>query len=132
MGPTSASTRQQLEEELLSACLELLNIKQADGAKLVDVSPGMFRKPNARALELILYHAYCVVKGRVAAKKVCVGMLLADQECTADPASVVRDSLPVAQTTASSWCCHAAAARTCGACGLLWTRTASRAKSSTR
>lgn len=61
---------QQEEEQLLSSCLGLLDIKQAEGAKLVDISPAMFRKPNPKAFELILYHTYCVTKGKAAAKKV--------------------------------------------------------------
>ena len=79
MGPAvTGAKRQQLEEELLSSCLELLNIKQAEGAKSVDISPLMFRKPNPKAFELILYHAYCMIKGKAAAKKVCTA-----RQCTA-------------------------------------------------
>jgi hypothetical protein len=72
MGPAAAAAaaRQQDEEQLLCSCLGLLDIKLAEGAKLVDLSPAMFRKPNAKAFELVLYHSYCVVKGKAAAKKV--------------------------------------------------------------
>ena len=80
MGPptTAAVQRQQQqqeEEQLLASCLGLLDIKAAEGAKLVDISPSMFRKPNAKAFELILYHAYCTVHGKAAAKKVCAAQL---------------------------------------------------------
>ncbi len=70
MGPTTGAARQQQEEQLLSSCLGLLDIRQAEGAKLVDINPSMFRKPNAKAFELVLYHAYCTVNGKAAAKKV--------------------------------------------------------------
>jgi hypothetical protein len=63
-------TAQQEEEALLHSCLGLLGIGHAEGARGVDLSRGMFRKPNARAFELILYHTYCVVKGKAAAKRV--------------------------------------------------------------
>jgi hypothetical protein len=70
MGPSTAARQQQEEEQLLSSCLGLLDVKQAEGAKLLDISPAMFRKPNAKGFELIMYHAYTVVKGKAAAKKV--------------------------------------------------------------
>lgn len=66
----TASLRQQ-EEDLLYSGLCMLNLTQADGGKNVDISKGMFRKPNPRAFELVLYHTFCVVKGKTAAKKVC-------------------------------------------------------------
>lgn len=62
--------QQQQEEAVLHSCLSLLDVAHAEGAKGVDVSRSMFRKPNPRALELILYHTYCVVKGKAAAKRV--------------------------------------------------------------
>jgi hypothetical protein len=69
MGP-GAAVRHQDEEQLLCSCLGLLDVRLAEGAKLVDLSPAMFRKPNPKAFELVLYHSYCVVKGKAAAKKV--------------------------------------------------------------
>lgn len=67
----AAQVQQQQEEEaLLHSCLGLLGVAHADGAKGVDVGKGAFRKPNAKALELILYHTYCVVHGKAAAKRV--------------------------------------------------------------
>lgn len=75
MGPAAAGPQhqqqQQQEEQLLSSCLGLLDVKQAEGGKHVDINADMFRKPNAKAFELILYHAYCTIKGKAAAKKVC-------------------------------------------------------------
>lgn len=72
MGPATGGPRQQQQEEqLLSSCLSMLDIRQAEGSKLVEINPAMFRKPNAKAFELVLYHAYCTVNGKAAAKKVC-------------------------------------------------------------
>jgi len=77
MGGLATGSRQQQqqeeEEQLLVSCLALLDIKSAEGAKSVDIRSSMFRKPNAKAFELILYHAFCVTKGKGAAKKVCTG-----------------------------------------------------------
>lgn len=61
----------QLQEEAaLYSSLCLLEVHNAEGAKQIDVSKGMFRKPNAKAFELILYHSYSVIRGKAAAKKV--------------------------------------------------------------
>jgi hypothetical protein len=73
MGPAAmtAARQQQEEEQLLASCLGLLDIRQTEGAKQLDISAATFRKPNAKAFELVLFHAYSVVKGKAAAKKVC-------------------------------------------------------------
>lgn len=61
----------QLQEEAaLYSSLCLLEAQHAEGARQIDFSKGMFRKPNAKAFEIILYHTYSTVKGKAAAKKV--------------------------------------------------------------
>lgn len=123
MVATAAGSRQQQqqeeEEQLLASCLALLDIKSAEGAKSVDISPTMFRKPNAKAFELILYHAFCVTKGKGAAKKVCTGINL-------PPCSPCQRTMHAADNFIH------AHPRISGVCGRCWTRTESRARSSTR
>lgn len=123
MGPSTAARQQQEEEHLLASCLGLLDIKQAEGAKLLDISPAMFRKPNARAFELILYHSYTVVKGKAAAKKV-----MQHTRDAAAPGWLVHkhaaDDLPA---FVACFCC-----RTSVACGHCLRRTRSSARSSIR
>lgn len=123
MGPAAmtAARQQQEEEQLLASCLGLLDIRQTEGAKQLDISAGTFRKPNAKAFELVLYHTYNVIKGKAAAKKVnithncaspgwCFGVLT-----RADPFLVA--------------CAHH---RTFGACGHCPRRTRSWPRTSTR
>lgn len=50
------------------ANIQLLGIPEA--AKGVEFSSSMFRKPNVKALECILYHCCAAIKGKVHAKKV--------------------------------------------------------------
>jgi hypothetical protein len=117
MGTSAAARQQQEEEQLLWSCLGLLDIKQAEGSKLLDISPAMFRKPNAKAFELIMYHAYSIVKGKAGAKKVM---------------QQTRDA------TAPGWCTNmqlmtlCTCCRTSAVCGLCLRRTRSSARSSIR
>lgn len=61
----------QVQEELaLYSTLCLLEAQAGEGAKQVELHRNMFRKHNLKAFEYILHHAYSVVKGRAAAKKV--------------------------------------------------------------
>lgn len=56
------------EESILLCNLKLLGVP----AKGLDLSATMFRRPNVKALEVILYHCYAALRGRVQAKKVSV------------------------------------------------------------
>lgn len=77
----TAARQQQEEEQLLASCLGLLDIRQTEGAKQLDISEGTFRKPNAKAFELVLYHMYNVIKGKAAAKKVRITHNCASPGC---------------------------------------------------
>ncbi|KAI8463511.1 MAG: HAUS augmin-like complex subunit 6 N-terminus-domain-containing protein [Monoraphidium minutum] len=57
------------EESLLHANLCLLGVPELGDAKGVALGRGMFRKPNSKALELILYNAYTSIRGKALAKK---------------------------------------------------------------
>lgn len=59
-----------LEEATLFNSLCLLEVQHAEGARLLDFSRAMFRKPNAKGLEFVLHFVYATVKGKIAAKKV--------------------------------------------------------------
>jgi hypothetical protein len=61
---------QQQEEAALYSSLCLLEAQGAEGAKQIEFSKNMFRSKNNKALELVLYHCYSVVKSKPAAKKV--------------------------------------------------------------
>jgi hypothetical protein len=61
---------QQQEETALYSSLCLLEAQTAEGAKQIEFTKNMFRSKNNKALELILYHCYSVVKGKAASKKV--------------------------------------------------------------
>ena len=71
MAPTGRSSDviHTQEEAALFDSLCLLDVRAADGGRLIDWHRAMFRKPNARALECVLHHVYCVTNGRAAAKK---------------------------------------------------------------
>jgi hypothetical protein len=96
----------------------MLDIRQAEGAKLVDINQAMFRKPNAKAFELVLYHAYCTINGKAAAKKVC----------TCEKAIAQDKTAPQLLTS----CILSHPCRTFEACGRLWTRTGNKARISIR
>lgn len=64
------------EEALLFCSLCLLDAQAAEGSKQVELSKTMFRKPNAKALEFILYLAYGIANGKAAAKKVSLSWFL--------------------------------------------------------
>jgi hypothetical protein len=59
------------EEAVLHANVCLLGVPESEGAKAGGVVLGRtaFRKPNAKALELILYHAYAAMRGKAITKK---------------------------------------------------------------
>ncbi|KAF8072833.1 zinc transporter [Scenedesmus sp. PABB004] len=57
------------EEAALHASLCLLDAAGSEGGKGLDWGRGVFRKPNPRALEALLFHCCAVVKGKAAAKK---------------------------------------------------------------
>jgi hypothetical protein len=59
------------EEAVLQRNLALLGVPDAEGAKGLGLtSRALFRKPNNKALEMILYHVYGSIRGRALAKKV--------------------------------------------------------------
>jgi hypothetical protein len=73
---SSAGAQPTPEEAVLHANLALLGVHDADGAKGVALGRGLFRKPNPKALELVLFCAYGAIRGRANAKKVrraCAG-----------------------------------------------------------
>lgn len=63
------------EEALLFCSLCLLDAHAGEGSKQVELSKTMFRKPNAKALEFILYLAYGIANGKAAAKKVSLQLM---------------------------------------------------------
>ncbi len=58
------------EEVVLHCNLCLLGTAVSEGAKGLELSGSMFRKPNVKALEVVLYHMYTVIKGKPQARKV--------------------------------------------------------------
>jgi len=59
------------EEAALQRNIVLLGVPEAEGAKGLGLtSRTLFRKPNNKALEVILYHVYSTIRGKAAAKKV--------------------------------------------------------------
>jgi hypothetical protein len=76
---------QQQEEAALYSSLCLLEAQGAEGAKQIEFSKNMFRSKNNKALELVLYHCYSIVKGKAAAKKVgsSAGAAQRPQACSA-------------------------------------------------
>jgi hypothetical protein len=76
--PSAAPTP---EEAVLHTNLALLGVPDAEGAKGVALGRGLFRKPNNKALELILFHAYGAIRGRANAKKVRAPPMQGGPEC---------------------------------------------------
>lgn len=72
--PVATTHRQEdaasCEEDILYGNLCLLGVPNAEGAKSLEFSKHMFRRPNAAALNLILYHMYTFIKGKAHSKKV--------------------------------------------------------------
>jgi hypothetical protein len=60
---------------LLHGNLCLLGVPESEGAKAVVLGRTLFRKPNSKALELILYHSYSAIRGKAITKKVRSGVL---------------------------------------------------------
>lgn len=58
------------EEAALHANLCLLGVPDAPEARGVLLSRTLFRKPNNKALELVLFQAYAAIRGRALARKV--------------------------------------------------------------
>lgn len=70
---------------MLHSNLCLLGVSDGEGAKGIVLTKTAFRKPNPKALELILYHAYSAVRGRANAKKVRVALCTAHSMHTSQP-----------------------------------------------